>query len=150
MPGGQVQDAVGNMGLGGRTRYAILRPDVYLQRAGLHTKLLGYDHNWSEHPNDIASTPPGEDPEVKHGQSVAPRDSGRRPVMYSWLFLVLPCLLLNYAGQVGYVLRCGVPPRANTFYSLTPRTGHPSVDHVILGADTYFSFHERGGRSWSA
>lgn len=22
------------------------------------------------------------------------------------------------------------------------------VDHVILGADTYFSFHERGGQSW--
>ena len=37
-----------------------------LQRAGLHTKLLGYDHNWSEHPNDIASTPPGEDPEVNY------------------------------------------------------------------------------------
>src|SRR3954470_22772970 len=30
-----------------------------LQRAGLHTKLVGYDHNWNEHPNDIASTPPG-------------------------------------------------------------------------------------------
>jgi glucosylceramidase len=37
-----------------------------LQQAGLHTKLLGYDHNWSEHPNDIASTPPGEDPEVNY------------------------------------------------------------------------------------
>jgi glucosylceramidase len=37
-----------------------------LQRAGLHTKLLGYDHNWSEHPNDIASTPRGEDPEVNY------------------------------------------------------------------------------------
>ncbi len=37
-----------------------------LQRAGLHTKLFGYDHNWSEHPNDIASTPPGEDPEVDY------------------------------------------------------------------------------------
>ena len=24
------------------------------------------------------------------------------------------------------------------------------VDHVILGADTYFSFHERGGSSWRA
>ena len=37
-----------------------------LQRAGLHTKLFGYDHNWNEHPNDIASTPPGEDPEVNY------------------------------------------------------------------------------------
>jgi glucosylceramidase len=37
-----------------------------LQHAGLHTKLIGYDHNWSEHPNDIASTPPREDPEVNY------------------------------------------------------------------------------------
>jgi KUP system potassium uptake protein len=81
----------------------------------------------------------GDDHEVKHGQSIAPRDSGRRPVMYSWLFQVLPCLLLNYAGQVGYVLKCGVPPRANTFYSLTPRTGNPSVDQVILGVDMVIS-----------
>jgi glucosylceramidase len=31
-----------------------------LQAAGLRTKILAYDHNWSEHPNDIASTPPDE------------------------------------------------------------------------------------------
>ena len=37
-----------------------------LQHAGLHTKLLGYDHNWSEHPNDVDSTPPGEDPEINY------------------------------------------------------------------------------------
>src|SRR4051794_26917584 len=24
-----------------------------LRRAGLHVKLLGYDHNWSLHPNDV-------------------------------------------------------------------------------------------------
>ncbi len=35
-----------------------LGPD--LRAAGLHTKILSYDHNWSEHPNDIASTPPDE------------------------------------------------------------------------------------------
>ena len=34
--------------------------------AGLNTKILGYDHNWSEHPDDIASTPPGEDPETDY------------------------------------------------------------------------------------
>ena len=77
--------------------------------------------------------------EVKDGQSVAPRDSGRRPVMFSWFFLVLPCLLCNYAGQVGYVLQRGVPPRANTFYALTPMTGNPSVDQVILGVDMVIS-----------
>src|SRR3954462_7584036 len=37
-----------------------------LRDAGLRTKILGYDHNWSEHPNDIASTPPGEDPETEY------------------------------------------------------------------------------------
>jgi glucosylceramidase len=31
-----------------------------LREAGLRTKILAYDHNWSEHPNDIASSPPDE------------------------------------------------------------------------------------------
>lgn len=31
-----------------------------LRAAGLHTQILGYDHNWAEHPNDIATTPPDE------------------------------------------------------------------------------------------
>ena len=37
-----------------------------LAAAGLNTKVFGYDHNWSEHPSDIASTPPGEDPETEY------------------------------------------------------------------------------------
>jgi glucosylceramidase len=35
-----------------------------LRAAGLETKILGYDHNWSEHPNDIASTPPDETADI--------------------------------------------------------------------------------------
>jgi len=31
-----------------------------LRAAGLHTKILAFDHNWAEHPNDIAATPPNE------------------------------------------------------------------------------------------
>jgi glucosylceramidase len=31
-----------------------------LQAAHLRTEIFAYDHNWSEHPNDIASTPPDE------------------------------------------------------------------------------------------
>ena len=77
--------------------------------------------------------------EVGEGQSVDPRNSGRRPVMYSWFCLVLPCLLCNYVGQVGYILERGVPPRANTFYALTPRTGNAAVDSIILGADLVVS-----------
>ncbi|MHA6757202.1 discoidin domain-containing protein [Streptacidiphilus sp. PAMC 29251] len=31
-----------------------------LREEGLRTKILGYDHNWAEHPNDVASAPPDE------------------------------------------------------------------------------------------
>jgi glucosylceramidase len=37
-----------------------------LRDAGLRTKILAYDHNWSEHPDDIAATPPGEQPETEY------------------------------------------------------------------------------------
>jgi glucosylceramidase len=37
-----------------------------LRKARLDTKILGYDHNWSTHPDDVASTPPGEDPETDY------------------------------------------------------------------------------------
>ncbi|GAA4249704.1 discoidin domain-containing protein [Dactylosporangium darangshiense] len=30
------------------------------------TKILGYDHNWQTHPNDIKNTPPGQDPEADY------------------------------------------------------------------------------------
>ncbi|MFO0000517.1 MAG: KUP/HAK/KT family potassium transporter, partial [bacterium] len=59
--------------------------------------------------------------------------------MVTWLYIVLPCLVLNYAGQVGYLLEKGVPPRANTFYALTPMTNNPSVDGVILFIDLLIS-----------
>ena len=37
---------------------AVLGP--MLRAAGLTTKILAYDHNWAEHPDDIAITPPDE------------------------------------------------------------------------------------------
>jgi glucosylceramidase len=37
-----------------------------LRAAGLRTKILAYDHNWSTHPDDIANTPPGESPETDY------------------------------------------------------------------------------------
>src|SRR3954462_3892413 len=48
-----------------------------LRRAHLKTKLLGYDHNWSEHPDDIASTPPGSDPETEYARDLLASDAGR-------------------------------------------------------------------------
>jgi glucosylceramidase len=37
-----------------------------LAAASPRTRILGYDHNWSTHPGDVASTPPGEDPETDY------------------------------------------------------------------------------------
>ncbi len=65
--------------------------------------------------------------------------SGRRPVMIAWFSIVMPCLLLNYAGQVAYMLESGVPPRANSFYALTPRTGVDAFDFAILVVDLFIS-----------
>jgi glucosylceramidase len=45
--------------------------------AGITTKILGYDHNWSEHPGDIASTPPGEEPETEYPTDLLHTDAGR-------------------------------------------------------------------------
>lgn len=72
-------------------------------------------------------------------ESLPPALSGRRPVMVSWLVLVLPCLLLNYAGQVGYMLEKGIPPRANSFYALTPKFGVEAIDFSILVIDLCIS-----------
>ncbi len=41
-----------------------------LRDADLNTKILAYDHNWSMHPGDIASTPPGQLPETEYPTQV--------------------------------------------------------------------------------
>ncbi|WP_300158804.1 KUP/HAK/KT family potassium transporter [Solidesulfovibrio sp.] len=44
---------------------------------------------------------------------------GRRPIQLSWLFIVFPCLVLNYFGQgAGLLLDPSIA--ANPFYSLVP------------------------------
>lgn len=45
--------------------------------AGLDTKILGYDHNWEMHPDDIASTPPGEEPETEYPSDLLSSGAGR-------------------------------------------------------------------------
>ncbi|MDQ6936468.1 MAG: hypothetical protein M3140_01960 [Actinomycetota bacterium] len=37
-----------------------------LRLAGLSTKILGYDHNWSQHPDDVAGTPPDETQDINN------------------------------------------------------------------------------------
>lgn len=68
---------------------------------------------------------------LEDGQSALPVNSGRRPVMYSWFIIVLPCLLMSYAGQSAYMLERGVPARANTFYAITPKVGIEWLDKGI-------------------
>ena len=34
------------------------------------TRILGYDHNWATHPNDLANTPPGQDPEPDYASKL--------------------------------------------------------------------------------
>jgi len=41
-----------------------------LRVASPRTKILAYDHNWAEHPNDIANTPPGSSPETDYPYQV--------------------------------------------------------------------------------
>lgn len=48
-----------------------------LRAAGLHTKILGFDHNWSVHPDDAASTPPGERPETEYAADLLASSAGR-------------------------------------------------------------------------
>jgi KUP system potassium uptake protein len=43
---------------------------------------------------------------------------GRNPIRSSWYFLVLPSLLLNYAGQIALLI--GDPKAANPFFALVP------------------------------
>ena len=45
--------------------------------ARIDTKIIGYDHNWSLHPDDAASTPPGEDPEAEYPTKLLSSRAGR-------------------------------------------------------------------------
>ena len=44
---------------------------------------------------------------------------GRVPIRLAWTGLVFPALILNYAGQAGFVL-AGAPAKGNIFYHLCP------------------------------
>jgi glucosylceramidase len=48
-----------------------------LHEASPHTRILAYDHNWATHPNDVASTPPGENPETDYPYEVLASPAAR-------------------------------------------------------------------------
>ena len=45
---------------------------------------------------------------------------GRNPIRFSWLFFVLPALILNYMGQGALLVREGAPALVSPFYNLAP------------------------------
>jgi KUP system potassium uptake protein len=45
---------------------------------------------------------------------------GARPIRFGWYSLVLPALVLNYAGQAALVVSVGVPEGQNPFFLLGP------------------------------
>jgi len=48
---------------------------------------------------------------------------GPRPIRFAWYSLVLPMLLLNYAGQTAIVVGGAAEPGTNPFFTLCPRAG---------------------------
>ncbi|WP_067499779.1 glycoside hydrolase family 30 beta sandwich domain-containing protein [Actinoplanes sp. TFC3] len=48
-----------------------------LKKASPRTKILGYDHNWTTHPGDVATTPPGEDPETDYPYRLLDSPAGK-------------------------------------------------------------------------
>ena len=46
---------------------------------------------------------------------------GAKPIRFGWYGLVLPSLLLNYAGQTALVVEGAVPAEANPFFQLGPQ-----------------------------
>ncbi len=48
-----------------------------LRRAGVHTRILGYDHNWATHPNDLDSLPEGRDPEPDYAADVLSSEAAK-------------------------------------------------------------------------
>ncbi|UFZ08594.1 potassium transporter Kup [Bradyrhizobium ontarionense] len=45
---------------------------------------------------------------------------GARPIRFAWYGLVLPCLILNYAGQTAVVVDGALGQEANPFFALCP------------------------------
>lgn len=88
---------------------------------------------------DIGHFSRSSESKVKGDGGIEPELSGRIPVMCSWFMIVLPCLILCYAGQIAYMLDQGVPPRANTFYALTPQTNNEAVNDLIEFVDVAIS-----------
>jgi len=69
------------------------------------TAILGYDHNWTTHPGDVGSTPPGEDPETD----------------YPYKLLATPAA--NYIAGTAYHCYSGDPSAMTALHDAYPDKG---------------------------
>jgi glucosylceramidase len=116
-----------------------------LQAAHLRTEIFAYDHNWSEHPNDIASTPPDEVGDIN-----------------SYVQNVLATPAARWISGIAFHCYYGDPSAMTTFHNEYPRlqifedecSGSQSADPADTFSDT-LQWHARNleigsTRNWSS
>jgi glucosylceramidase len=116
-----------------------------LRAAHLRTEIFAYDHNWSEHPNDIASTPPDEVGDIN---------------AYPQNVLATPAA--KWISGVAFHCYYGDPSAMTTFHNEYPKlqifmdecSGSQSADPADTFSDT-LQWHARNleigsTRNWSS
>ena len=104
-----------------------------LRAAGLRTQIFAYDHNWTEHPNDVAATPPDETADI----NAYPQN-------------VLNSPAAKYVAGVAYHCYFGDPSAMTTLHNQFPDTaiyftecsGSQSADPANTFSDT-LKWHAR-------
>ena len=115
-----------------------------LRSAHLDTKIFAYDHNWTEHPNDVASTPPDETADTND---------------YPQQVLATPAA--KWISGVAFHCYYGDPSAMTAFHSAYPKlaifmdecSGSQSADPASTFSDT-LKWHSRNlelgsTRNWS-
>ena len=104
-----------------------------LRAAGLGTQIFAYDHNWTEHPNDVAATPPDETADI----NAYPQN-------------VLNSPAAKYVAGVAYHCYFGDPSAMTTLHNqfpdkaiyFTESSGSQSADPANTFSDT-LKWHAR-------
>jgi glucosylceramidase len=116
-----------------------------LRAAHLRTEIFAYDHNWSEHPNDIASTPPDEVGDIN-----------------AYVQNVLATPAAKWISGIAFHCYYGDPSAMTTFHNEYPKlqifmdecSGSQSADPADTFSDT-LQWHARNleigsTRNWSS
>ncbi len=115
-----------------------------IREAGLRTQVYAYDHNWTEHPNDVAATPPDETADIND---------------YPQQVLATPAA--KWISGVAFHCYSGDPSAMTTFHDAYPKlaiimdecSGSQSADAASTFSDT-LKWHSRNleigsTRNWS-